>query len=78
MTAGSRVTRLARNLDRRSSLAFAPYEVAVSRLHNEARFVVAPVAGRPQVVDGSWYVVPLATGLDAAAVWALLNPSIAR
>lgn len=56
--------------------SFAPFKVAVSGLHKEARFrAVGPVGDAPVVFDDTCYFIPAANGLQAAGLSALLNSS---
>ena len=54
--------------------SFAPFKVAVSGLHKEARFrAVGPVGDTPVVFDDTCYFIPAETALQAAGLSALLN-----
>lgn len=56
--------------------SFAPYKVAVSGLHKEARFrAIGPVENSPVVFDDTCYFIPAANALQAAGLSALLNSS---
>jgi hypothetical protein len=53
---------------------FAPWKVAVSRLHAAANFqLVPPVGDRPVVLDDTCYLLPFAEGRHAAVAAALLR-----
>lgn len=53
---------------------FAPYKVAVSGLHKEPVFrLVAPIEGKPVVLDDTCYFLPFDNGWEAATTWALLS-----
>lgn len=52
---------------------FAPYKVAISGLHKQARFrLVGPVGGRPVLFDDTCYFLGFSDGAEAARVAALL------
>ncbi|MGH7921990.1 MAG: hypothetical protein ACREQM_18905, partial [Candidatus Dormibacteraceae bacterium] len=53
---------------------FAPWKVAISGLHTAARFqLVAPLEGRPVVLDDTSYLLPFEDGPSAAIATALLR-----
>jgi hypothetical protein len=53
---------------------FAPYKVAVSGLHKEARFrLIGPAEGRPVMLDDTSYFLAFETAVDAALVQALIS-----
>ncbi|WP_406708904.1 hypothetical protein QEV68_05400 [Trueperella pyogenes] len=53
---------------------FAPYKVAVSGLHKEPVFrLVAPLEGRPVVLDDTCYFIPFLDPTEAVLVAAILN-----
>ena len=59
--------------------SFAPFKVAVSGLHKEARFrAVGPVGGTPVVFDDTCYFIPAASALRAAGLSAVLNSSMCQ
>jgi hypothetical protein len=59
--------------------SFAPFKVAVSGLHKEARFrAVGPVGETPVVFDDTCYFIPAANALQAAGMSALLNSSMCQ
>ncbi len=56
--------------------SFAPFKVAVSGLHKQARFrAIGPIENMPVVLDDTCYFVPAGSALRAAALSALLNSS---
>jgi hypothetical protein len=56
---------------------FAPYKIAISGLHKEARFVLlGQHDGRPIVVDDASYTVGFQDGLEAAMCFALLETEV--
>ncbi|MGP6204246.1 SAM-dependent methyltransferase [Microbacterium sp. F2] len=58
---------------------YAPYKVAVSGLHKEAVFrLVAPIEGKPVVLDDTCYFLPFDDGTEAAVVAAQLNSPEAK
>ncbi|MGW4365357.1 class I SAM-dependent methyltransferase [Nocardia takedensis] len=59
---------------------FAPYKVAVSGLHKQPVFrLVAPLEGKPVVLDDTCYFLPFQDGWEAALAWALLgSPACAQ
>ena len=58
---------------------YGRYKVAVSGLHKEARFrLVAPIDGKPVVLDDTCYFVPFDRGTEAAVAAALLNSEQAQ
>lgn len=58
---------------------YAPYKVAVSGLHKQPVFrLVAPIAGRPVVLDDTCYFLPFENGMEAAVTWALLDSQPCR
>ncbi len=58
---------------------FAPFKVAVSGLHKEARFrVVGPVNGRPVLFDDTCYFLPLENRAEAERLLHLLDGPMAR
>ena len=59
--------------------SFAPFKVAVSGLHREARFrVFGPVADRPVFFDDTCYFLSFDDEATAATVAALLNHDVTR
>lgn len=59
--------------------SFAPFKVAVSGLHKEARFrAVGPLGEAPVVFDDTCYFVPAESALQAAGLCALLNTSVCQ
>lgn len=59
--------------------AFAPFKVAVSGLHKEARFVpVGPRAGKPVLLDDTTYFIPADSMEQCAALSAVLNSEACR
>lgn len=59
--------------------SFAPFKVAVSGLHKEARFrAVGPADGRPVMLDDTCYFIPAAAAAYAAGLSALLNSSVCQ
>ncbi len=55
---------------------YAPYKVAVSGLHKSAAFrLVAPLDGRPVVLDDTCYFIPFDDATEAAIVTATLSSS---
>jgi len=53
---------------------YAPYKVAVSGLHKTPVFrLVAPIEGRPVVLDDTCYLLPFDDGTEAATVTAVLG-----
>lgn len=55
---------------------FAPWKVAISGLHTAARFqFIAPLEGRPVVLDDTSYLLPFEDGRSAAIATALLRLS---
>jgi hypothetical protein len=56
--------------------SFAPFKVAVSGLHKEARFrAVGPIGDTPVVFDDTCYFIPAASALQAVGLSAALNSS---
>lgn len=59
--------------------SFAPYKVAVSGLHKTPRFrLIAPVDGRPVLLDDTCYFLPFESRNEAASVADALNGREAR
>jgi len=58
---------------------FAPFKIAISGLHKEARFVArGPVDGKPVVVDDASYTLSFDDSSEAAVVLALLRSQPAQ
>ncbi len=57
--------------------SFAPFKVAISGLHKEPAFkALAPVNGRPMMLDDTCYFLPCASAGQAAVLAALCNDPI--
>jgi hypothetical protein len=57
--------------------SFAPFKVAISGLHKTPRFrVLAPVEGRPVMLDDTCYFLPCSTAHEAAILAAICNDPI--
>lgn len=53
---------------------YAPYKVAISGLHKSPVFrLIAPIEGKPVVLDDTCYFIPFDAAEDALAVWAILS-----
>jgi hypothetical protein len=59
--------------------SFAPWKVAVSSLHKQARFrVLGPVQGRPIILDDTCYLLPFDTESQATQAAHFLNSEPAQ